>query len=393
MRIAIRKFKHRFLDPLTEFIHDSRAIGITLLSCTVLSLILANITSVGNWYKEFWNLGFDGTQTPHLHIGTLSFPNSPLLFINDFLMTFFFFLAGMEIKRELVEGEFSSLKKSLLPFVGAIGGMIVPALLYTKFNWDSEYMHGWAIPTATDIAFALGVSSLLGNRVPASLKIFLTALAIIDDLGAIVVIALFYGRHINLIYLSGCLAIVGVFLFLNNRRIQFGLLHWILGLLLWYCMFNSGIHSTVAGVIFALLIPTSLLKNLEQKFHIPVYFIVMPVFALANTAITFHANSLEVLTGSLSWGIIAGLCIGKPLGICSVSYLMVKNKFAELPAGVNWNKMIGAGLLAGIGFTMSIFISALAFKGLAQQDISKISVLTASLIAMSAGYAWLKMTK
>lgn len=390
--MILPQFVHaKLLHPLRQFIHDSRAIGITLLVCTAVSLIAANWGDWGAAYRSMWNIGFDGTTGHHAHIGFLSLPNSPLLIINDALMALFFFLAGMEIKRELVSGELASIKKSLLPVFGAVGGMLVPALFFGLFNKGTTYMEGWAVPTATDIAFTLGIASLLGKRVPIALKIFLTALAIIDDLGAIVVIALFYGGEIALGYLLGALAIIFALWFLNKKKIAFGWMHWILGLLLWYMMFNSGIHATVAGVIFAFMVPVPKLEELELKFHTPVYFIVMPIFALANTAIGIPSDSLTALNSSLSWGIIIGLCLGKPIGITAACYFLVSRKWADLPSGTNWYKMIGGGLLAGIGFTMSIFISTLAFTDAKDQDIAKISVLLASLIAMISGFIWLKM--
>lgn len=389
--MILPKFVHtRLLHPLKQFIHDSRAIGITLLVCTAVSLVAANLGNWGESYRSMWNISFDGTLNHHAHLGFLSLPNSPLLVINDALMALFFFLAGMEIKRELVCGELASIKRSALPVIGAIGGMLFPALLFGLFNKGTTFMSGWAVPTATDIAFTLGIASLLGKRVPVALKIFLTALAIIDDLGAIVVIALFYGGEIVFGYLLGAIAVVALLWFMNKRKMAFGWLHWLLGIALWYCMFNSGIHATVAGVLFAFMVPVPKLEELELKFHTPVYFIVMPVFALANTAIGIPENSLQALNSSLSWGIIIGLCIGKPLGITTACYLLVSRKLAELPSGTDWYQMIGGGLLAGIGFTMSIFISTLAFTNTADQDIAKISVLLASLIAMLSGYVWLR---
>ncbi len=383
-------FRHKIFHPLRKFIQDSRAAGIILLACTAISLLAANWGFWSEGYHNMWSDSFDGTAAHHVHIGILSLPNSPLLIINDALMALFFFLAGMEIKRELICGELASIKKSLLPVFGAIGGMLAPALLYALFNKGTDAINGWAIPTATDIAFTLGIASLLGNRVPVALKIFLTALAIIDDLGAILVIAIFYGGQLQIGYLLLCLAAVAMLWLLNRQKIAFGWMHWLAGLVLWYAMFNSGIHATVAGVIFAFMVPANKLEKLELKLHTPIYFIIMPLFALANTAITLPENSLQALSGNISWGIVAGLCIGKPLGICAACYFLVKKKLAVLPTGTNWHKMIGGGLLAGIGFTMSIFISTLAFKGTGTQDIAKISVLIASLIAMVAGYFWLR---
>lgn len=378
---------------LEIFLHSNQSIGITLLVCTVVSLFLANWQFSTKVYTGLWNLSFDGTLEHHTHLFFLSLPNSPSLVINDFLMAIFFFLAGMEIKRELVQGELSTIKKSLLPIFAAIGGMIVPALLFAMIARGSSYMPGWAIPTATDIAFTLGVASLLGKRVPAGLKVFITALAIIDDLGAILVIAIFYGGSLQWIYLLGTAVITIIIHQLNKRKIAFGWPHFLLGLVLWYCMYNSGIHATVAGVVFAMLVPVPLLPTYEKAFHAPVFFIILPIFALANTAIVFPANPIHSLSGPLSLGIIAGLVIGKPLGIFLSCYFLISKKWAQLPQGVNWHKLIGAGMLAGIGFTMSIFISALAFTNAATEDIAKISVLVASLLAMVLGYGWLYAEK
>lgn len=380
-------------EKLDHFLHSNQSIGITLLACTVVSLLLANWQFSTKAYTGLWNISFDGTAEHHAHLFFLSLPNSPSLVINDFLMAIFFFLAGMEIKRELVTGELSSVKKSLLPIFAAIGGMLVPALLFAMIARGSSYMPGWAIPTATDIAFTLGVASLLGKRVPAALKVFITALAIIDDLGAILVIAIFYGGSLHWLYLLGAAVIAVIIHQLNKRKIAFGWLHFLLGVVLWYCMFNSGIHATVAGVVFAMLVPVPLLPSFEKAFHTPVYFIILPIFALANTAIVFPADPIHSLSGPLSLGIIAGLAVGKPLGIFLACYFLISKKWAQLPDGVNWHKLIGSGMLAGIGFTMSIFISALAFTDSATEDIAKMSVLVASLLAMVLGYGWLYVEK
>lgn len=385
--------KKTFSQLLHSYLHSNRSIGITLLLCTAVSLLLANLSITQNWYQHFWHHSLDGTAAHHTHIGWFNLPNSPFVFINDFLMAVFFFLAGMEIKREFVTGELSSIRQSLLPMVAAVGGMLMPAILFAFIARGSAYMQGWAIPTATDIAFTLGVISLLGRNVPAGLKIFVTALAIIDDLGAILVIAIFYGGALQWGYLLVVLIIVGILIILNKRGFRFGWFHVLLGLIMWYCMFNSGIHATVAGVIFALLVPVQLLRRLEDMIHIPVYFLILPAFALANTNLVLPEHPLQTLTGPLSAGIMAGLVIGKPLGIALSCYFLVSRKWAQLPTGVNWYKLIGAGILAGIGFTMSIFISALAFSGGPVEDMAKISVLVASLLAMVIGYCWLKMEK
>ncbi|MDD2793652.1 MAG: Na+/H+ antiporter NhaA [Sediminibacterium sp.] len=378
----------RFLHPLKEFFNDSKAIGITLLSCTVLSLLLSNLGNVSAWYQSIWLFSFDGTAHHTIHAGNMVLPNSILLVINDLLMAVFFFLAGMEIKREMVEGELSSIRQSLLPVVAAVGGMLAPAVIYGLFNKGTGFINGWAVPMATDIAFTLGVASLLGSRIPVALKVFLTALAIIDDLGAIIVIALFYGGQIASLYIFLTMVILFILWQMLRYRIPLGWYHWVLALLLWYCMFNSGIHATVAGVAFAFLIPVKDLNRLELRLHHPVYFGIMPLFALANTAISIPENGLSALNSSYSWGIMAGLFIGKPLGIGLACYLMVQKKWADLPAATSWYQLIGAGILAGIGFTMSIFISTLAFQEVSTQDIAKIAVLMASFLAMITGYIW-----
>ncbi len=387
------RFKKFFRDPLNHFLHDSSSIGITLLVCTALSLIITNWGKIGENYLAMWNYSFSGVPDHHIHLWGLDLPNSPLLLINDGLMAVFFFLAGMEIKREMLQGELASIKQSLLPVFGALGGMIVPAILFSLINKGTDNVRGWAIPTATDIAFTLGVASLLGKRIPTGLKVFLTALAIIDDLGAIIVIAIFYGSELHLIYLLGTISLTGIIYFLNYKKVAFGFWQIICGIALWYCMFNSGIHATVAGVIFAFLVPTDLLRKYEDKIHIPVYFIIIPIFALANTAIPLPEGSLAALNTKLSWGIKIGLCLGKPLGITAFCYYLVKRKWAELPEGVNLYKLIGAGMLAGIGFTMSIFISTLAFEDVATQNEAKVSVLVASITAIILGYLWFRFEK
>jgi NhaA family Na+:H+ antiporter len=382
------RIKHKIIHPLQRFIQDSRAIGIVLTLCTIISLIAANTGSWQELYRAIWITSFDGTSGHQAHIGFLSLPNSPSLLINDALMSLFFFLVGMEIKRELLQGELASAKKAMLPVFAAIGGMVAPALLFSLFNKGGN-MQGWAIPTATDIAFTIGITSILGKRVPVSLKIFITALAIIDDLLAIIVIAFFYGAELHLPYLAACALIMILLWSMNKAKIRFGIVQGLLGFLLWYCMYQSGIHATIAGVLFAWMIPVSMLTRFELKLHAPVYFLVMPVFAVCNTAIAIPANIIQTLNTPLSWGIIAGLCIGKPLGIWFSCYILVKKKWAEMPEAVNWHQLVGAGIVCGIGFTMSIFISTLAFTDSLQQDISKISVLVASLLSAIVGMIWL----
>lgn len=380
-----KKFLQKIIvSPLQRMVKDSRSVGILLFACSVLSIIIAN-TSGGERYIGFWNAAVHAPSGIHL-------PHSLLHWINDGLMAAFFFLVGMEIKRELLIGELSSLKKSLLPLFAAVGGMLLPAAIYLLFNRETAFQHGWGIPMATDIAFSLGIASMLGKKVPAALKTFLMALAIIDDLGAILVIALFYGGAIQWLYLLSGLGIAAILFFLPRLKIKFGWWNFALGILLWYCFFNSGIHATIAGVLFAFTIPLPYLEKLEHRLHIPVYFIMLPLFALANTAITIPPEFTAVLNSSLNHGIMGGLFIGKPLGVIAACWLLVKLKWGELPRGVSWMQLTGIGILAGIGFTMSIFITMLAFEDTATQDIAKSGVLIASVIAMITGYIWLYFT-
>ena len=372
--------KRTFISPLLEFIQDSRAVGITLLICTVLSLIISN-SPWGNTYLALWNA--------EVHLSHY-LPHSVLHWINDGLMAIFFFQVGMEIKRELVNGELSSLKQSILPVAGAFGGMIVPALIFTLFNSGTIYANGWGVPMATDIAFSLGIASLLGDRVPIALKIFLTALAIIDDLGAIVAIAVFYTSTIHLLYLFIGVLLFAVLLLWTKLKLRFGFWNFLLGVTMWFCFFNSGVHATIAGVLFAFTIPVKRLSHLEHSLHNYVNFLIIPIFALANTAILIPTGFMQHISNSLSLGVMFGLLVGKPIGIVFFCWLLVKLKLGQLAYGITWNHMVGLGLLAAIGFTMSIFISMLAFKDSFTQDISKMAVMVASVIAIMLGYAWFK---
>lgn len=375
------KFYNRlFFQPLAVFFTDARAIGITLLVATAASLFIANGTQYAVAFTQFWQSPYQLSFLANYHL-----PQTPIALINDFFMAVFFLLAGMEIKREFVRGELSNKQQATLPIVGAIGGMLVPAILFALFNKGTQYMSGWAISSATDIAFTLGIASLLGNKVPVSVKIFITALAIIDDLGAIVIIALFYGGAIHALYLLG-VVIASVLLWLLQKKYKtVTILHWTIGLALWYCMHRAGIHATVAGVVFAFLIPTNELTKWELRLHKPVYFFIVPLFALANTAIIIPENFGMALSTTLSLGIIAGLVIGKPLGISAASYALIKTGKASLPAGSNWKNFISINFLAGIGFTMSLFIATLAFSEPAVQDLAKAAILMASAIAAMLG--------
>ena len=374
----LKYLRKNFVSPLLEFIHDSRAVGVFLIISTVLSLLITN-SAIGETFVSFLN-----AELMH----TSSLPHSILHWINDGLMAIFFFLVGMEIKRELVIGELSSFKKSIMPIVGAMGGMLVPALLFTLFNSGTKYAMGWGIPMATDIAFSLGVASLLGSRAPIALKIFLTALAIIDDLGAIIAIAVFYTSELNFYYMAGGICVFLLMILYNRLKLPFGISHLLAGLLMWFCFFNSGIHATIAGVLLAFCIPLKKLEHLIHELHVPVNFIIIPIFALTNTAIIVPHSFIENLTENLSIGIAVGLILGKPIGIVLFCYITAKLKWGELTNGLNWSSMVGLGLLAGIGFTMSIFISMLAFKDVATQDIAKMAVLLASVLAILLSFGW-----
>jgi NhaA family Na+:H+ antiporter len=383
MNISINK------TVFKNFFESQSAGGILLIICVVLSLIVAN-SSLGPTLENFLNIQL-GYHSENLH---LKYPI--LLWINDGLMAIFFLLVGLEIKRELVEGELSSFKKASLPIFAAIGGMLVPALLYTIFNTGNDTSHGWGIPMATDIAFAVAILSLLGKNIPLSLKVFLTALAIVDDLGAILVIAFFYTSELHtqyIPYIIGILCILGILNYFNVKTIVFYLVP---GIFLWYFVHSFGVHATIAGVLTAFFLPTtpdateSPLEKLEHALVKPVNFLIMPIFAFANTNIKFQSEMIDGLFSNLSLGIIAGLLIGKPLGISLMSFLAVKLKISSLPGDVKWAQITGAGILAGIGFTMSIFIALLSFTKIEHQVQAKFSILIASILAGAIGYLVLK---
>lgn len=369
----------------TDFIQDSRSVGIILLLCTIISLILTNLPIFGVVYEGFWdqNIAF---------LSKLNLPHSPLEIINDLLMVLFFFSVGMEIKREAVSGELSSPSRMTLPLVAALFGVAIPAIVFFLITKGTPYTHGWAIPTATDIAFSLGILSLLGSAVPHSMKIFLTALAIIDDLSAILIIALFYGDSPQFSWLLGVAAcVIVIILLIKYLPNGFGrFLYLILGISMWYFMFRSGIHATFAGVLLAILLPVKTIHSYEKRLYIPVNFIIIPLFALANTSIFINASAISHLLTELSIGIIFGLLVGKPLGITLAVFLMVKARIIKLPSRSNFKIFTGVGILAGIGFTMSIFVSMLAFDDKVMQDTAKLAVLVASTLSMIIGYFWLK---
>ncbi|OWK74013.1 Na+/H+ antiporter NhaA [Flavobacteriaceae bacterium JJC] len=373
-----------------KFLHSSQSSGILLIICVAVSLIIAN-SSAGEAFQRLLDTKI-GTEIFHLNY-------SLSIWINDGLMAIFFLLVGLEIKREIVEGELSSFKSASLPIVAALGGMLVPALIFFLFNQGTDYVKGWAIPMATDIAFSLAIISMLGKRVPLSLKIFLAALAIVDDLGAIVVIAIFYTDQIHWDYLGLSALMVTILIALNFLKFKKHIFYIIPGVFLWYFMHHSGIHATIAGVLLAFSIPTNVsdtevspLEKLEQKLHLPVNFLIMPLFALANTNITFKDGMVDSLFTNFGYGIILGLFLGKVIGINLFSFVFIKLKISTLPDKSSWNQMIGVGLLAGIGFTMSIFIALLSFKDHPEiQDEAKFAILAASVISGLAGYTLLRL--
>ena len=424
--IAARNF-------LAAVLHNEAIGGILLMICAVVALMCANIPQLG-FLHELWDTNVG------INIGSFSLEMSLELWINDFLMAIFFFVVGLEIKREMMVGELSSLKQASLPILAAVGGMVVPAIIYSVFNWSNpESASGWGIPMATDIAFALGVLSLLGKRVPLGLKVFLTALAIVDDLGAIIVLAIFYPTHALHFDMLVYAAVIVLLLFTFNRnRVNNPLMYVIPGIFLWYFIFQSGIHATIAGVILALTIPSKtvinevrfsvsikywlekfkhvsnseveVLANPEQQhilhqmeknvrnmsplmhkfeagLHPLVTFFIMPVFALANAGVAISGDLFTFPIPSVATGIFFGLLCGKPLGIFLFSLAAVKMRIAELPQGTNWKQIFALGIIAGIGFTMSIFIDGLAFSNENLINIGKAAILGTSLVAALAGCA------
>lgn len=372
-----------------KFFQSGKIGGLLLLICVAISLLIANSASA-NGFSNFLakELGFD--------IGSVTVKYSISAWINDGLMAVFFLLVGLEIKRELLEGELSSVKKASLPVLAAFGGMIVPSLIFFFFNKGEATASGWGIPMATDIAFALAIIAMLGKSVPASLKIFLAALAIADDLGAILVIAVFYTAQIHWNYLLMAGGVFALLLALNYFKVKSLWFYLIPGIFLWYYVHHSGIHATIAGVLLAFTIPTnataieSPLEKLEHALTFPVNYLIMPIFALANTNITFQRKMVDGLTSPLALGIIVGLFLGKTLGVTFFSWFAVKIKLAKLPSGANWKHIIGVGMLAGIGFTMSIFIALLSFSDADHILEAKFAILCASVISGVIGFVYLK---
>lgn len=375
-------------STLRRFLDNEASGGLVLMAVAALAILTANSPLAEAYFHGL-----------HVYIGPLSIQH----WINDALMALFFLLVGLEIKREMLDGQLSSWSRRILPGAAAAGGMLFPALIYIGLNLNNpEALRGWAIPTATDIAFALGVISLFGSRVPSSLKIFLAALAIIDDLGAVIVIALFYTGGLNLMALGGAAVVLAVLYGLNRAKITALWPYLALGLVLWVLVFASGIHATLAGVMLALTIPLkptpgapeaqhaeSPLHRLENALHKPVAFVIVPIFGFANAGVSLAGVSMDLFTEPLTMGIATGLMLGKLVGVVGTVALMVKLGLAHLPAKASWGQMIGTALLCGIGFTMSLFIGLLAFDDPAVQDHVKIGILIGSLISGALGALFL----
>ncbi|ESY63900.1 Na+/H+ antiporter NhaA [Mesorhizobium sp. M0051] len=386
----MQDLKQRPVSVLREFLDSEAAGGIILMMAAALALIVANSPLAEAYFSAL-----------HAYLGPLSVSH----WVNDGLMAVFFLLVGLEIKREMLDGQLSTWPRRALPGIAAAGGMVVPALVYVAINRDNTAaLSGWAIPTATDIAFALGVLSLLGSRVPASLKVFLTALAIIDDLGAVIIIAIFYTSGLSLTYLGAAFAVIAALVVLNRMRVMTLLPYLVLGVVLWVLVLKSGVHATLAGVALALTIPLersagighdldhSPLHRLEHGLHKLVPFVVIPIFGFANAGVSLAGLSFGALIEPLTLGVAAGLVVGKLVGVFGSSVLAIRFGLADLPVNAGWAHMIGISLLCGIGFTMSLFIGLLAFASdVALQDAVKVGILAGSFVAAILGAAVLLM--
>ena len=371
-------------NTFQQFFDSEKSSGILLIICTLISLVLTN-SAFGSQYLNFWQLNIGGLSLAH--------------WINDALMAIFFLLIGLELERELYSGELSNFKNALLPIFAAFGGIVLPALIHYSLNADTPTQAGIGIPMATDIAFALGVLAILGNRIPPSLKVFIVAFAVIDDLSAILIIAIFYTAQLSIWYFAGAISVFLLLIILNRFFRIIALAPYLLGgALMWFFMLKSGVHATLAGVMLAFAIPYSSKDNdlespshrLEHMLHKPVAFVILPIFALANTSVVISADWMQNLISTNSIGIMAGLLIGKPLGVTVLCFLAVISGLCRLPSDLNWRHIFGAGILGGIGFTMSIFITNLAFTGNIETiNASKTAILLASLSAGLIGFLWL----
>ena len=376
----------KFANLFKGFFDSEKVAGLLLLICTAISLLIAN-SAYGDGYIHFMHQKLD------LSFANVSLNYSIEHWVNDGLMAIFFLMVGLEVEREIYVGELADFKKAILPLAAAIGGICVPAAIHFALNSGTSTQSGFAIPMATDIAFALGILALAGNKVPASVKVFLAALAIIDDIGAILVIAFFYTKTVLFSYLlMACGLLLGMFI-LNRMRVKNLFFYILPGIVMWYCFLKSGVHATIAGVLLAFVIPfhndddENVSYHLQHFLHKPVAFLIVPVFALVNTAILIPSNVTESLSTTNSLGIIIGLVAGKLIGIFSIPYLLVKSRIATLQEGITWKNLAGIGCLGGIGFTMSMFISNLAFADAGIVSNSKLSILIGSTIAASIGLA------
>ncbi|RKZ53700.1 MAG: Na+/H+ antiporter NhaA [Candidatus Parabeggiatoa sp. nov. 3] len=383
---------------INEFIQKESASGILLIFATILALVLSN-TFMSSLYESFLHIPVE------IRIGSLHLDKSLYHWVNDGLMAIFFLLIGLEVKREILEGHLSSLSQIALPGIAAVGGMVVPAAIYLIFNQDNPIaVNGWAIPTATDIAFALGILSLLGKRVPVSLKIFLMALAIIDDLGAIVIIAIFYTTDLSTLSITVAFISLAVLIVLNMFSVTKKAAYFIVGTILWVSVLKSGVHATLAGVALAFTIPLnakdenkqpiSPLKEIEHNLHFWVAFFILPLFAFVNAGVNITEISLNQMSGSVPLGIMLGLFIGKQIGVFGFSWIAIKLKLAKLPESSNWMQLYGVSVLTGIGFTMSLFIASLAFDDASLfQYTDKLAILVGSFLSGIVGYLVLKTGK
>ncbi|MCU0363019.1 MAG: Na+/H+ antiporter NhaA [Bacteroidales bacterium] len=366
-----------------DFFRKESTAGILLIVITIATLLMVNLV-LHESFTDFWKKDLLG---------------KPLEFwINDVLMTFFFLLVGLEIEREIYKGELSEFRQALLPIMAAAGGMLVPAAIYLSLNLSSGSLNGFGIPMATDIAFSLTVLTILASRIPSSLKIFLTALAIIDDLGAILIIAVFYTKEFSLIYLGSAIALLAMMIAMNRSGVRRLAWYALPAVLMWICIYKAGIHPTISGVLFAFVVPfgngdeNSPSHRLETRLHVPVAYFILPLFAVENTGIILEAADFQKLFNPVSLGIILGLVLGKPAGIFLFSWLGVKTGLCSMFEDLKWRHIAGAGMIAGIGFTMSIFISLLAFDDPAEIKAAKLAVLIASVIAATAGYLYLRFS-
>ncbi|CNF27654.1 pH-dependent sodium/proton antiporter [Yersinia similis] len=378
---------------IRQFLRQEAAGGLILIIAAAIALLMAN-SSLQGVYQSFLDIPVS------IKIASLDISKPLLLWINDGLMAVFFLVVGLEVKRELMEGSLAGRDKAVFPAIAALGGMLAPALIYLLFNGADEVTRqGWAIPAATDIAFALGVMALLGNRVPTGLKVFLLALAIIDDLGVIIIIALFYTQQVSLQSLGIAAAALALLAYMNWRGVGKTSAYLLVGLVLWVCILKSGVHATLAGVIVGFMIPLhtkdqrSPSESLEHGLHPWVAYLILPLFAFANAGVSLQGVSLAGLTSLLPMGIATGLFIGKPLGIFAFSWLAVKLGIAKLPDAINFKQIFAVSVLCGIGFTMSIFIASLAFEGtdIALTTYSKLGILLGSTTAAVVGYSLLRL--